>query len=363
VVVNGAQQTGQEERFARGIAAATVLLFWLAQFSLLTTQRFVFGAGDDWTYLPPRLLVTAVGIGLSFLILAFHARTGGPLARRLVFAVATALAGAVVHSVANLGIFHLFLPDQTDATVTLSAYLLAVFQWFWTYSAMSGLLLAIVYSAEVRASERRAAQAQRDAHAAHLRALRYQLNPHFMFNTLNSIASLIAARRVEPAEQMVENLSDFLRAGLATDPNEDIPLAREIELQSLYLAIEAVRFPERLIVDIAIPEEVHRVLVPSLITQPLVENAVRHAVASSTAPVTLSIAAERRGDRLRLTVSDRGSNGAARGPVVPGTGVGLRNVAERLAARYGDPCDFAAGRNPDGGFTVSFSIPLQGEAA
>ncbi|SOB78558.1 Histidine kinase [Sphingomonas guangdongensis] len=353
------QQAGQEERVARGIAAATVLLFWLAQFSLLTTQRFVFGAGDDWSYLPPRLLVTGVGIALSFAILAFHARTGGSLTRRLLLAVAAALVGAVLHSLANFAIFHLFLPEQNGAAATLSAYLLAVFQWFWTYSAMSGLLLAIVYSAEVRAFERRAAQAQRDAHAAHLRALRYQLNPHFMFNTLNSIASLIAARRVEPAERMVENLSDFLRAGLATDPNEDIPLAREIELQSLYLAIEAVRFPNRLVVAIDMPDAVRGALVPSLITQPLVENAVRHAVASSTAPVTLTIAAATAGDRLRLTVSDRGSNGRARGPVVPGTGVGLRNVAERLAARYGEDCGFTAGPHAAGGFAVSFAIPLE----
>lgn len=362
MAIGAVQQTVREERVARGIAAATVLLFWLAQFSLLTTQRFVFGAGDDWSYLPPRLLVTAVGIGLSFLILAFHARTRGSLSRRLLLAVAAALVAAVIHSCANFGIFHLFLPEQNGAAATPSAYLLAVFQWFGTYSAMSGLLLAIVYSAEVRAVERRAAQAQRDAHDAHLRALRYQLNPHFMFNTLNSIASLISAGRVGPAEQMVENLSDFLRAGLALDPNEDIPLAREIELQSLYLAIEAIRFPNRLVVELDMPPDTAGALVPSLIIQPLVENAVRHAVASSTAPVTLTIAAARVGDRLRLSVSDRGSNGAGRRPVSPGTGVGLRNVAERLAVRYGEDCGFIAGRMEDG-FAVSFTIPLQVTAA
>lgn len=345
-------------RFTRRVAAVTILLFWAAQFSLLTTQRIVFGAGDDLSYLPPRLMVTAVGIILSFAMLAYHRRTRGrALSRRLVLAIVAALAGAVVHALVNFGIFRIFLPDEAAREAMLLTYLMAVFQWFWTYAALSGLLLAIVYSGELRDHERRSAQLQRDAHTAHLRALRYQLNPHFMFNTLNSIASLISAKQVGPAEQMVENLSDFLRAGLALDPTEDIPLAKEIELQSVYLAIEAVRFPNRLTVAIDVPDAVKGAMVPSLITQPLVENAVRHAVAGSTAPVSLTIAARAEGSRLHIRVSDSGSNGGASRRAVPGTGVGLVNVAERLAARYEEDCAFAAGATPDGGFAVSFAIP------
>ncbi|HWK35735.1 sensor histidine kinase, partial [Sphingomonas sp.] len=184
-------------------------------------------------------------------------------------------------------------------------------------------------------------------------------NPHFMFNTLNSIASLIATKAVDPAERMVENLSDFLRAGLAIDPNEDIPLTREIELQSLYLAIETERFPDRLTVAIDLPADARRALVPSLIIQPIVENAVRHAVATSTAPVTLHIEARAEAGRLKLCVRDSGGNGAAARSRSSGTGVGLRNVAERLATRYGEDCDFVAGPDPDGGFVTRFAIPLE----
>ena len=350
------------QHLTRRTTTVTILLFWAAQFGIMTAGRIMTGAGDDASFLPPRAIVTLVGISLSFGIAAFHRRTrGAPLPRRLVYAVVVAFGCSVLHAVANFITFHLFMPLKNWEQVDASSYALAVLQWFWAYSALSGLLLSVVYSSEMREYERRAALMQREAHTAQLRALRYQLNPHFMFNTLNSIASLIATRAVEPAERMVENLSDFLRAGLALDPNEDIPLAREIELQSLYLAIETERFPDRLRVEIDVPLEVRRAMVPSLIIQPIVENAVRHAVATSTVPVTLSIVARAEPNGLAIRVHDSGGDGAgvlAKGSA--GTGVGLTNVAERLKARYGDPCGFRAASDPSGGFTVSFAIPLTG---
>ena len=111
-----------------------------------------------------------------------------------------ALAGAVVHALANFATFQLFMPTRDVEDADLLSHAMAVLQWFWTYAAISGLLLAIVYSGELRDHERRTAQLQREAHEAHVRALRYQLNPHFMFNTLNSIASLIGTGAVESAE-------------------------------------------------------------------------------------------------------------------------------------------------------------------
>lgn len=346
------------DRFTRRVSAVTILLFWLAQFSMLTVQRWVFGAADDARFHATRLVVTGVGIALSSAILAFHIATRGrPLSQRLLYAVLAAIAGSAVHAFANFWIFRATMPADVVGDASLTSHLLAMLQWFSTYAAMSGLLLAIVYSGEVRDYERGVARLQREAHEAHLRALRYQLNPHFMFNTLNSIASLIGAGRVQHAEHMVENLSDFLRAGLALDPHEDIPLAEEIELQSTYLAIEAVRFPNRLVVEIDVPDDVQDARVPSLIVQPLVENAVRHAVSMSTRPVKLTVTAAREGDRLRLSVRDSGGNaGNRRAP--PGTGVGLTNVAERLMTRYGEDCGFTAGRLPEGGFQVTFAIPF-----
>jgi hypothetical protein len=345
------------------VAAATILLFWAAQFSILTAQRLMM-TDDDVSYLMPRILVTAAGVALSFVIARLHLLARGhAIGKRMLVAGGVALVGALLHAAINFAIFHLFMPERTPTDTALRGYFFAVLQWFWAYIALSALLLSVVYAAELGERERRVAQLQRDAHAAHLRALRYQLNPHFMFNTLNSIASLVATKATGTAEQMVENLSDFLRAGLELDPNEDIPLAREIELQSLYLAIEAVRFPDRLRVSIDVPEALSGVLVPSLITQPLIENAVRHAVATSTTPVTLAISARAEGGRLQLVfANDRGDSGLRKLRAKGGTGVGLANVRERLQARYDDDCDFSAGASADGGFIVSFAIPLEPRA-
>jgi hypothetical protein len=345
--------------FVMRVTAITILLFWAAQFALLTAQRLMM-TNDDATYLAPRLLVTAVGILLSFAIAQVHARSRGTaIVPRLVIAAAAALVGAALHATANFGVFHLFMPERSFAEGAGMAYVFAVLQWFWAYTALSALLLSVVYAAELGDRERRMAVLQREAHTAQLRALRYQLNPHFMFNTLNSIAALVSARQVETAEQMVENLSDFLRAGLALDANEDIPLAREIELQSLYLAIEEVRFPDRLRVEIDVPEALNGVRVPSLITQPLVENAVRHAVAKSTEPVQLRIVARDEGARVRIEVTNSGGSGSAAGARGGGSGtsVGLGNVRERLRARYGEACEFEAGPGAEGGFRVAFTVP------
>lgn len=340
-----------------GITAVVILLFWIGQFSILTVSRMLYETGDDASFLLPRILVTLAGIALSFVIAAMHRRSWGqPLIRRLMLAITLAVIGAAIHSVFNYLIFSALLPIAHDKGLTVASYAMAALQWFWSYAALSGLLLAITYSYELSENERRTAQLQREAHAAHLRALRYQLNPHFMFNTLNSIASLVSTHEVGLAERMVENLADFLRAGLALDPTEDIPLGQEIELQSLYLAIEAVRFPNRLVVKIDVPDAVRNTMVPSLITQPLIENAVRHAVTPSRVPVTLTISARPVGDRLEIIVHNTASSDVQR-LKTSGTGVGIANVAERLAARYEDDCDFSSGRDADGGFTVRFTIP------
>lgn len=346
-----------------GITTIVILLFWIGQFSILTVSRMLYGAGDDESFLLPRVLVTLAGIALSFVIAVLHQRSWGQtLIRRLMLAITLAVIGAVMHAVANYTVFRVLLPMEHIKGLNVPGYAMAALQWFWSYAALSGLLLAITYSYELSENERRTAQLQREAHAAHLRALRYQLNPHFMFNTLNSIASLVSTHEVGLAERMVENLADFLRAGLALDPTEDIPLGEEIELQSLYLAIEAVRFPNRLVVEIDVPDEVRSVRVPSLIIQPLVENAVRHAVTLSIVPVTLVVSAKRIGERLHIEVRNTAGSGKQRSSLGGGTGVGIANVAERLAARYGDDCGFSSGPEPDGGFAVRFAIPIEAAA-
>jgi LytS/YehU family sensor histidine kinase len=227
---------------------------------------------------------------------------------------------------------------------------------YFFFASWAALYLALCYAAELGAVERRAAQLQAAAQAAELRALRYQVNPHFLFNTLNSLSSLVMTGKKAAAEQMILNLATFFRTSLTGDPTEDVPLADEIQLQRLYLDIETVRFPDRLVVAIDLPDALRGACVPGLILQPLVENAVKYGVSRSRRPVTIRIRASAINDRLQLTVDDDGE--PAGEPEVAGTGVGLRNVRDRLAARDGDAGQSVWAPGPDGGFTVTLALPL-----
>ena len=200
----------------------------------------------------------------------------------------------------------------------------------------------------------------REAQEAQLRALRYQINPHFLFNTLNSLSSLILSKRTDTAEGMLMNLSTFFRATLSADPTADVPLEEEIKLQRLYLDIEQIRFPERLSIEVDVPDALRGARVPILILQPVVENAVKYGVAKSTKPVTVRIQAYEEAGRLHLKVRDNGdfAPDADAEESESGTGVGLRNVGDRLVARYGPRAGVIAGADPDGGYTVHLYMPV-----
>ena len=201
----------------------------------------------------------------------------------------------------------------------------------------SCLFVALLYNFEVRDRERRLAAVREEALSAQMRALRYQVNPHFLFNTLNSIAGLIEEGSATQAERMVLSLSTFLRTTLSLDPMHDIPLVDEISLQEEFLEVERERFSDRMAFSIDMPEDVHRALVPSLILQPLIENAIKHGVGATTGKVEIALRAQRNSDRLRVTVENDMPVGE--GDKKPdGMGVGLRNVAERLHARRKKGC-------------------------
>jgi two-component system LytT family sensor kinase len=336
---------------------STILLFWIAQYALLTVQVAMMMEGKhDNSLLLPRACVTLVGIMLSFGIAALLGRVRRLRPRwQIAVAVAATLAGCLLHSAANFGIFDVFMPEKNRESADLASYFMAVMQWFWSYAALSGLLLVLSLGDQAAERERRIAQLRHQADGAQMRALRYQLNPHFMFNTLNSLAALIGRSETKAAEEMVENLADFLRASLSLDPTDEIALSEEIALQSRYLDIEAVRFADRLRVAIDVTEEAGRALVPSLILQPLIENVIKYAVATSMSPVLLVIAARVEDGRLKLSVRNSAGDGAPRS--ARGTGVGLANVQNRLVARYGDAAAFAACRERDGSFAVDIAIP------
>ena len=203
--------------------------------------------------------------------------------------------------------------------------------------------------------ERQLIDAEGAAQKAQLAALRYQLNPHFLFNTLNSISALIVTRRNEDAEQMTDKLSHFLRASLNTDPGEMVPLEEELALTEEYLDIEGVRFGDRLDVSIACAPEAGAALVPSFLVQPLVENAIKHGVAPSREPVHIAISAEVEGRDLCIKV-ENDSVPLVHEAQSGRTGVGLVNVRRRLEAVYGKRATLATEASP-GGYTATICIP------
>ena len=238
-----------------------------------------------------------------------------------------------------------------DSTVT----------WFFFFAAWSAFYIAMLSQAQALGAQRRVAEAESAARAAQVRALRYQVNPHFLFNTLNSLSSLVMSGRPEEAEEMILKLSTFFRSSLSLDPSADVTLAEEITLQSLYLDIERVRFPRRLKVDIDVPPALANARLPALILQPVVENAIKYGVSPTREKVVLRIAAREAGPgRITVEVSNSGKQRSARhrDDTPEGTGVGLGNVCERLRARFGNAAQCEFGPIDGGGYRVVMTLPL-----
>ena len=222
--------------------------------------------------------------------------------------------------------------------------------------AWAALYFAMVTAQQARASERREGEYRRAAKAAELRSLRYQVNPHFLFNTLNSLSALVMTGKGQAAETMIQTLSAFYRRSLAEDPTGESALDQEVALQRAYLDIETVRFPDRLISRIDLPPALEDAVVPGMILQPLVENAVKYAVAPTRHPVTIRIAAREDFGQLVIEVSDDGPS--TRQGAKAGFGIGLANVRDRLEARYGSDGSLTAGPAPGGGWRAVLRLPL-----
>ncbi|MXO60473.1 sensor histidine kinase [Altererythrobacter salegens] len=227
--------------------------------------------------------------------------------------------------------------------------------------AWCALYLAFLTGEKARTAERREGEFRRAAKAAELRSLRYQVNPHFLFNTLNSLSSLVLTGKTAAAERMIQTMSTFYRRSLADDPTVDVSLDEEFALQRLYLDIETARFPERLEAKFDLPEALGDAHIPGMILQPLVENSVKHAVAPSHGKVTISISAREEYGRLVVTVADNGGGLGKNHEPRPGYGIGLRNVEQRLAARFGDEATIVSGPS-SGGYATHLRLPLVGVA-
>lgn len=392
----------------------SIVIFWLFYFALVTIRSVALGFGDQWDMLWRRSGVVLISMAVTWLLYLLLRRIGGgSLRRSIVAASLLVIPASIIYSSVNWYAFegigyekakpakkviitssspppepvpppvpdeHSQIPpvppapplppsvttiqvgregdDHKEKTPLMMIADNAANGYFF-FAAWAALYLALSYAAAVKLWERRAAGLRSAAQAAELRALRYQVNPHFLFNTLNSLSSLVMTGKREEAERMILNLSTFFRTSLSGDPTEDVRLDEEIQLQRLYLDIEAVRFPKRMLVEIDFPETLRDACVPGMILQPLVENAVKYGVAKSRKPVTIRLSAREDSHGLLIMVENDGA------PVKPaedeaheGTGVGLANVRDRLLARFGPAASCRWGPRPGGGFAVILSLPV-----
>ncbi|MBU1376965.1 MAG: histidine kinase [Alphaproteobacteria bacterium] len=343
-----------------GLTALAAVAFWSVALAMATSYvRLEVRRIPHYPLeqLPFDAVVVLIGAAHCLLIRAVMERVvRRPFWIQAGVATALALALAMPFEWVMRGIVHLVFLDYHEPLPPVIPRVVVASTVFWgaPFGVWAVGLLALMHDAEARRRERRLIEAQARAHEAQVRALRYQVNPHFLYNTLNAIAALILDRRNDQAEAMVIRLSDFFRSSLAQDPLADVTLEREIALQRLYLEIEEVRFTDQLEVDIRLPQELEAALVPSLILQPLVENALKHGLRGPGEPMRLTITALAEADRLTLDVADNGRGSAASGG---GTGVGLKNVERRLAARFQDDARLATDASPHG-FHASVTLPL-----
>ena len=312
------------------------LIAWvLAGIALGVLAHAVFDAGWPGALvfgLPMGLLAGPMCLSAWYVMRALPAATTGALRlgstsgfAALVTAALWATVGQAWWSLLGRVGFEVERPAPSGLFPVLSgmcalAYLLAMTMYYVLYA----------YEASAHAS-RRALESEVAQRDAELRALRAQLDPHFLFNSLNSIAGLIPADPVL-AREMCQRLADFLRDSLRLGSTPRIPLAREIILAEQYLRIEQVRFGSRLTWQTDVSDETDQVPVPPLLLQPLVENAVRHGVAAMLGPGVIHIGTRRAGPRVVITVSNPRDPDVVR----PGTGFGIDIVRRRLAATYGD---------------------------
>lgn len=383
------------------LALKSILGFWL--FYALTVVARAFLGSDPYTILSNKLITIALGIGLTVLIYAaitLIAR-GRSVRRMAVVAAVSSIIASLTMAFSLIALedqmreskeefryqaregFVVIEKGKTiriersaaeplvltfpgihslDANKRLRYGADTAVIWLFFFLAWSAFYIAGRAQSDALKAQRRLADAESAAQAAQVRALRYQVNPHFLFNTLNSLSSLVMTGRTDRAEAMLLALSTFFRSSLSLDPGADVTLAEEIALQRLYLDIEMARFPDRLNVEIDVPNDLEKAKLPALILQPLVENAIKYGVSKSRKAVVIRIEARHSGtSEMTVEVSNRlkhGGKDELPAATHEGTGVGLANVCQRLEARFAGRAACRFGPMPGGGFKVSLTMPV-----
>jgi len=332
-------------------------VYWASVF-LIASLLWHFVGVDAWVSAPGKLIWITASIAITFAISALLLRWRNlPFLHKAILCFVLTLLCSPFSASIDFLIASWFMWPQKPAFAPRD-FVYSLIENSSFFFGWACLYVAMLYSHEVRQQEQRLAAIREEALRAQMRALRYQINPHFLFNTFNSIAALIEEGMPNEAKRMVVVLSEFLRTTLTLDPLSDVRLDQELALQQDYLAIERERFSDRLNFAIDVPDQLHGALVPSLILQPLVENAIKHGVGHALAPLMLRIEAKAVDEELMLVVSNDVAPDR-RTTEYPSTGIGLINVNERLAARFGARGRCTAGYDGQGKWEAVIKMPLR----
>ncbi len=307
----------------------------------------------------PNIIEAIVGYCLTLLLstlYGFYRRL--PRITGILLTLATLALATVIYAVIDAFTFSFI--REGDTGVTFALVVGTVFINFTVLAGWSALYFGINFYLIVEQQIDQMQLLENQASSAQLAMLRYQLNPHFLFNTLNSISTLVLLKQTERANIMLSRLSSFLRYTLANEPTAHVTLSQEVETLQLYLEIEKMRFDERLRTHFDIDPRVARARLPSLLLQPLVENAIKYAVTPQEEGADITVTARLTGERVQIGVSDTGPGLIESKPrPTLSTGVGLANIKERLAQAFGPDHRFETRTKPGEGFSVEIEIPFQ----
>jgi two-component system LytT family sensor kinase len=349
-------------------------LFWILQCGgWLAFGVAMFGWGLDFysvrDALVSKALLVFTGFGTTIVFRALYRRARGramtPLASALLVLLVSFTGAAIWRETQSL-LFQACL--RTISGEGIAVELLPIPLGTLLYDGFVLLAWSLLYCgindwAELEKQRKRASKAEAMAHAARLRALQSQLEPHFLFNTLNAVSTLVAEGNKAAATRMIARLSDFLRLTLDTAETPEISVTEELEFVHRYLEIEQARFGDRLRVTIDAQPQAARGLVPALILQPLVENAVKHGVLPREQGGSVTVTIVRNDGTLSICVADDGPGLGLSQAVNGQRGVGLSNTAARLKELYGEASHFSMASSPSGGVTAKVEIPFRTAAS
>ncbi len=335
------------------------LFGWMGYFLVRTFQAITFELELRFASLQ---YLVAVVIGVSMTIVMRHVYRiirDKPLPLVLPVVVILCAAFGLLFSSLELALAPVFVPGFQRA-VGIELFGNAMFEATVLF-AWSAIYFGYHYYAGLQEQKAQVLKATAMAHQAQLKMLRYQLNPHFLFNTLNAISTLVLDKAEQDANKMLTKLSSFLRYTLVNQPTQRISLDQELYALGLYLDIEKVRFQDRLTIEFDIDEKAKSALVPSLILQPLIENAIKYAIAPSIDGGTITICAKVVGERLVLALKDSGPGVDDINHIVSqsGSGVGIANTKERLLQIYGADHEFRLENLEPTGLGIYIQVPKE----